>query len=198
MNRSSLSVVFSAFLAFLAPLPAAAQQALPGDNAVFAFGGVMARSHMGEMLLPVLVDYENNVVLGAGYQRFLWDLPYGFRVGVEAGLAGRFGEAASLETWAGGVARHDGLEFANGLRLSPSVTLGLSAVTRTMGMERQREIGDNRSASVVFYFSPELALSHRDSPETEVFWRLHHRSSAWRTLGGGSANATTVGLRHRF
>jgi hypothetical protein len=32
-----------------------------------------------------------------------------------------------------------------------------------------------------------------------MFWRLHHRSGAWNTFGGGgSANATMIGIRTSF
>lgn len=194
--RTTAIAVFTLFLVSLSP-PATAEPAAPGDRNLFFFGGGLTRSHMGEMFNPFAVDYEGNIVVGAGYQHFLLELPHDLSFGVEAGLAARFGEADSLEVWAGGVMRYDGLRLGD-VTISPALTLGVSAVTQTMGREREREIGDGRSGRLLFYLSPEINLSHKSNPDLEVFWRLHHRSSAWRTLGGGSANATTIGLRHSF
>jgi hypothetical protein len=200
--RFASHVALATLLSCVFTLPVNAQDAADGatnlDQNVFMFGGQMARSHMGEMFLPIGAEYEDNYVAGAGYQHFVLELPHDIRVGYEVGAALRFGETDSAEAWAGAVIRYEGLETEDGLRLTPALTAGISAVSQTMGKEAEREAGDGRSAQVLFYLSPELSISHRDNPQTEFFWRLHHRSSGWRTLGGGSANATTVGLRHHF
>jgi hypothetical protein len=89
--------------------------------------------------------------------------------------------------------------IADTLRITPALTFGASAVTDTMGVEAEREAGDGLPGDLLFYLSPEISVSAADHPETEMFWRLHHRSGAWNTFGGGgSANATMIGIRTSF
>lgn len=174
----------------------------PGfDHAVFAFGGRVAESDILAMANPFTAEYDDNFAVGAGYQRFVLEWPRGLHIGLEAGVAGRFGRSTSAEAWGGPVVRYDGLELFGTVRLSPAVTVGLSAVTDAMdswegGNERDRD-GD---ATLLFYFGPELSVSLARYPKTEVFWRLHHRSGAWGTLGKmhGGANVQTIGVRRRF
>jgi hypothetical protein len=95
----------------------------PFDEAFFGFA---ARTNSG--LNPFAFDdYEDNYVFGIGYQRF-HGTPDGVRVGLEVGLAGRFGELNSAEIWGGIVGRID-FELFDVIRLSPAFTFGLSAVT---------------------------------------------------------------------
>lgn len=168
------------------------------DDAIFVLGGAYSPSTFDQLFWPFNDDYESNYVLGAGYQHFFLDLDHDIRFGTEVGAAIRFGEKTTGEAWAGVVTRYDGLVIADTLRIAPSLTFGLSAVTDTMGREAEREIEEGGSSQFVFYLSPEISFSNPDHPELEAFWRLQHRSSAWGTLGVGSGNATTVGLRYHF
>jgi hypothetical protein len=75
---------------------------------------------------------------------------------------------------------------------------GFSAVTNAMpGREGSNESERNGDATLLFYLGPELNLSLVSRPNVEIFWRLHHRSGAWGTLGDmhGAANVQTVGLK---
>ena len=97
-------------------LPAAATTDY--DRDVFFFGGRMTSAPFGQSFNPFNPWYENNFIVGGGYQQFPFRFPYDFRLGVEAGLAGRFGDGNSLEVWGGGVIRYDGFtigdQFGNG------------------------------------------------------------------------------------
>lgn len=169
------------------------------DQKIFIFGGRMGASHEGEMLNPFTAEYENAIVLGGGYQHFLVEPVENFKLGIEAGAAVRTGAETTGEVWAGVVGRYDGFVIADTLRITPALTFGASAVTDTMGVEAEREAGDGLPGDLLFYLSPEISVSAADHPETEMFWRLHHRSGAWNTFGGGgSANATMIGIRTSF
>ncbi|SDG64469.1 hypothetical protein [Pelagibacterium luteolum] len=170
-----------------------------GDQSVFIMGGVMGAGHELEMLNPFTAEYEDAIVLGGGYQYFFYEPFDGVRVGAEVGAVARIGETTTGEAWAGIVTKHDGVVVGDTIRLSPSVTFGGSVVTGTMGVEAQRAEGDGLPGEVLFYLSPEISVSHVDNPNTEAFWRLHHRSGAWNSFGGGgSANATMIGVRTSF
>jgi hypothetical protein len=134
------------------------------------------------------------------YQHLFWRQNQ-LNFGIEAGLAGRFGDRDAAEFWSGAVARYDGLVLFESVHVSPAFTFGLSAVTDTLeGREERREVGKDGDATLLFYMGPELNFSTPSHPEIELFARVHHRSGAWGTLGDmhGAANATVIGFRRRF
>ena len=202
MSRVDQLRVVSAFASALvaASSMAYASEAKPtvSDKAVFGFGGVVTADDDN----PFTFSYEDNFVLGLGYQRFLYDWNQDrLNLGIEVGLAGRFGDRNSAELWGGAVARYDGLVLFERVRISPAFTFGLSAVTDTLeGREEHSEISEDGDATLLFYMGPELNISLPSHPEIEVFARVHHRSGAWGTLGDmhGAANASVIGFRRRF
>jgi hypothetical protein len=170
------------------------------DQSVFGFGGAMVDGDMAESTNPFGVGYENHPIFGIGYQYF----PYSvgdLKFGLEAGLAGRFHGNTNAEIWGGVVGRYEGIQIANTINIIPSFTFGISHVTETMeGREKKNEEERNGDASTLFYLGPELSFSTVSRPELEVFWRLHHRSGAWGTLGDmhGGSNANVLGVRYNF
>lgn len=190
---ATIAVVTPAFAQFdTSPVPSE-------DQKVFIFGGRMGESDMAGMLNPFTAEYEEAIVLGGGYQHFLIEPIEDLKFGLEAGAAVRTGEETTGEVWGGVVGRYDGFVVGDTLRISPSLTFGASAVTGTMGTEAEREAIDGLPGDFLFYLSPEISFSTVENPSSEVFWRLHHRSGAWNTFGGGgSANATTIGIRTSF
>lgn len=171
-----------------------------GDQAVFGFGGFLTKDDMLSSADPVRVRYEGNAIFGGGFQSF-GPRRGALQFGLEVGVAARVGGHVSHEVWGGGVLRHDGYSLGRDLRLVPAFTAGLSRVTSThRGREADLQERYQGSASTLFYLGPELALSRPSAPNTEVFWRLHHRSGGWRTLGNmrGAMNANVIGLRYRF
>ncbi len=162
-------------------------------------GGRMAQSDFVQTLFPLTTEYENAIILGVGYQHFLYQPVDDFQLGVEIGVAARLGSKTTGEIWGGLVARYEGFVIDETFRITPSLTIGGSFVTDTMGVEAEREANDGLPGDFLFYFSPEISISTIETPETEVFWRVHHRSGAWNTFGGGgSANAMMIGVRTSF
>jgi len=168
---------------------------------VFVFGGRYYSEYIENGLNPFKPAYENNYFVGAGYQRFLPGDWHQWRLGLEVGLAARFGDTTSAEMWAGGVARFDGIVLGN-VRISPAITLGISAESGPVGVEtvHAQEVPGGGDPALLFYMGPEINLSWADNPDLEVFWRIQHRSGAWNTLGNmrDGANATAVGMRWKF
>ncbi|WP_051213943.1 hypothetical protein [Maritalea myrionectae] len=171
------------------------------DESVFIFGGRYHKGYFGHSFTPNPIP-ENNYGIAVGYQRFFKTDPTGWNWGLETGVAGRFGEdPATAELWAGGVGRYNGWVLGDSIRVSPSLTLGLSVVTDTFGIAKEREEAQDKSAKLLFYVGPEISFSHVDNPEYEVFWRAQHRSGAWGTTGLApvdGANAAMVGFRYKF
>ncbi|CDP50505.1 hypothetical protein [Paradevosia shaoguanensis] len=197
-----LAAVSAGFLALLT-VPAVAGNSVGSinpldDQAIFVFGGRYYEETFFTGMQPWAVTYENNFVLGGGYQQFWLNHPTGLRIGGEAGAALRMGDSFSGEAWAGIVARFDGLVLGDTVRIAPSVTFGLTAETAPVGIEAGNRGGGD--STLLFYIGPELNVSWVDHPETEVFWRIHHRSGAWGTLGNmaDGANASSFGVRWKF
>jgi hypothetical protein len=167
----------------------------PFDESFFGFGGLTQVD-----FLPLPGNrFEDNVVVGVGYQR-LWGPPGGWRYGGEAGVAARFGGSASFEFWAGVVGRYEFTIFDR-FRLSPALTFGFSVASGTLDdMEAHRVWERTGNNTLLFYMAPEISIAPLDNPQLEFFWRTHHRSGAWGTLGNmaGGADVMTVGVRYHF
>ena len=170
------------------------------DSSVFVFGGVYSSESIGETLNLIGTDYQDAYMLGGGYQHFFLGQENGFQAGLETGVALRKGPDVSGEAWAGIVLRSDGFYQNEQIKLSASVTGGLSLITNPLDVEVAREISRDGDSTFLFYMAPEVSISTADNPNMEAFWRLQHRSGGWNTLGhmGEGANANTIGLRWKF
>ena len=179
---------------------AATGNAFADDQNLFAFGGRYTDQYFEYTFNPFAVSYEDNYVLGAGYQQFALGHDGGLKLGVELGAALRLGNQMSGEIWAGPVLRADGLIQTEQVKVSVSATAGLSVTTGTIGIERDREIEMGGDSTLLYYLGPEVSVSFADNPDVEYFARVHHRSGGWETLGNmrDGANAATVGMRWKL
>jgi len=180
------------------PQPAMAQS--DADQAVFVFSGRFTNQYFEHAFNPLTVGYEDNYVAGLAYQRFFLGQDDGFKLGGELGAALRFGNQGSIELWAGPVLRADRFIKMDLFTLSASVTAGLSLTSDTIGIEEQREIDSNGDTTLLYFLAPEVSFATTAQPGVEYFWRIHHRSGGWETLGNlrDGANATTLGVRWSF
>lgn len=169
-------------------------------NAVFGFVGPFTRGNMGDSLNIGGVEYDDTYIVALGYSRDLWHPGWGFVLGAEFGVGWRFGDGTSPEFWGGAVLRHVGVVFFDFLRVSLGATAGLSVVPNPIGTEQERETVRGGNASLLFYLSPEIALSVLRYTNLEIFYRLHHRSGGREVLGGmgEGSNANVIGVRYRF
>ena len=198
---AALTILATALGSSALPALAAEASATLPDQAVFAFGGRYVNAYIENSLVPFVANYEDNFVLGGGYQQFVLEPLPQLRLGLELGVALRGGAGiVSGEAWGGAVARYDGFHLGENLRVSPSITVGLSTITNPIGVEADRARTLNADPTLLFFMAPELSMATLDNPDTEYFIRLQHRSGAWGTLGGMSdgANAQVLGVRHHF
>ena len=200
----------------LSPFKLASQPNL--KQSVFGFAGRTNSGNLGDTFVfgvgaPQRIFYDNYIVGGA-YQRDFLQFNSGILVGAEIGLADRFGNykvccdtvtysnavTHSAELWGGVSFRHQGVALFDWVRISPGFVFGLSAVSSPIGQEGLHQIDNRGSAAVLFYLGFDLAFALTSLPDTELVFRLQHRSGAYGTLGGMKEgnNASTIGIRQRF
>jgi hypothetical protein len=199
-----------------APPPVVAS--VPPPNSIFVFAGRMSTTDNWSTMIfnlnePNRTVYWDNWIVGGAYARELWRPGLGLVFGVEIGIADRFGNykecctepiprgwVHSAELWAGFSIGHSGAVVA-GLLIRPTLVVGLSAVTNSIGSEKSQalEKGVN-NAPLLFYLGPELAISLVSHPNWEFVYRLQHRSGLYGTIGvlGEGYNANVFGVRYRF
>jgi hypothetical protein len=183
-------------LAALAATPSQAEPITDGSN-VFIFAGRFQDEWVWETAAFWRPHYEDNYFVGAGYQTFVAELPANFHLGVELGVGLRVGAQASAEIWTGAVLKNDGVTIGD-VTISPAITGGISMVSDTIGVETERAASIERNVPVLFYMGPEIALSHADFPDLELFARIHHRSGGYGVIAEiDGSNAATVGLRFK-
>jgi hypothetical protein len=209
MNRSCfVHIGTMLILAFGMASPSAAQSAgfvhwadevdKPVDQNFFLLGGRFQDEWIWDTPAVLADHYENNYFLGLGYQRFFYHSDNHYKIGAEVGVGIRAGDATSAELWGGFVLRNDGVTIGD-FTVSPAMTVGLSAVTHTIGVETQRANAIGSEVPVLFYFGPEIAISNRNLPDLELITRIQHRSGGYGTIAKiDGSNAATVGLRWKF
>jgi hypothetical protein len=170
----------------------------PPPNGVLLFVGQFTTVDVYRSLLPT-APHESNYIAGGAYERDFFQ-KWGFALGTEIGAAERFGMGKSVEVWGGLNVRYTAFVFLNSVRIIPGITFGLSAITRPVGIEAEREAAVQGDARLLGYLGPELAVSFVNFPNLEFVYRLQHRSGANGTLGklSDTANANVFGLRFRF
>jgi len=200
----------------LIPFKLASQPNL--KQSVFGFAGRTNSGNLGDTFAfgvgaPQRIFYDNYIVGGA-YQRDFYQFNSGILIGVEVGLADRFGNYRiccdtvaysngvmnSAELWGGVSFRHQGVALFDLVRISPGFVFGLSAISTPIGQESLHQIDHRGSANVLFYLGFDLAFALATLPNTELVFRIQHRSGAYGTLGGMKEgnNANVIGIRQRF
>lgn len=200
MNRFLKAVPTAVLIAAPSASPSAGPEDTVPDNAAFVFGGALTADDIQRSASPLTVDYESNGIIGTGLRSFFYDLDW-VKIGGEVGLALRFGKNTTGEIWVGPLARLNSLRLSDNLFIAPSLTVGLSVVSEAqLGREAELEQRYDGDAQLLFYLSPEIGVSFREDAPLEIFWRLHHRSGASKTLGNmkGATNANVIGVRYRF
>jgi hypothetical protein len=106
----------------------------------------------------------------------------------------------SAELWGGASFRTQGLALLDTVRISPGLVFGLSLISNPIGQEGEHQIVNQGSAKILFYLGFDLAFALTKLRDTELVFRIQHRSGAYGTLGGlrEGNNANVIGIRQRF
>jgi len=211
LSSAHISAAADLFLPRLAAAPVSAPAPAEFDRDVFFFGGRFHDGYFGSSFAPWTASFENNYVVGGGYQQFFarWGVA---RFGAEIGIADRFstdaapayGATNSVEGWAGLVTRFDGWDLGP-VHITPALTAGISVASGLIGAEAQRNAQPHNDrlsdgGHFLYYLGPELDFSlPAVNPDMEVFWRAQHRSGGFGTIADlDGSNADTIGVRWKF
>ena len=100
-----------------------------GEQSVLMFGGALTTDNMSDSLNSFGSNYDGGIA-GIAYDRDFWKPGAGLALSGEIGLAGRLVDGGSAEFWGGARIRRPFV--FGGLCVTPALTVGLSAVTRSI------------------------------------------------------------------
>jgi hypothetical protein len=174
--------------------------ASPPSNSVLIFGGQFTTDDMGGSLNPFSARHENQRIVAAAYEHDFYHAPNDLVVGAEIGAGYRFGLGNSEELWAGVNIRHTGFVLFGLVRIAAGITVGVSAVTNSAGIEAERQAMDHGNGQLLAYLGPELTMALLKYPNLELVYRVQHRSGAFGLIANfiEGANANVFGIRYRF
>lgn len=171
----------------------------PGEWAVTVYGGFVSDNSFSRLVLtPWDSEVETDIPwLGGSLSRRIatWGPSLSFEL--EAGAGYRFGSEKTGEFWGVVYARYDGLPWNDIVYTTLAVSSGLNLATRNSDIEKGKSNGGSR---LLHYFSPEITFASPEDKNTELVFRLHHRSGVFGLFDGVSSgiNTVTFGLRQHF
>jgi hypothetical protein len=96
--------------------------------------------------------------------------------------------------------RTNGVALFDTVQVSPGFVFGSSLISNPIGQEGKHQIAHQGSDKALFYLGFDLAFALAKLPDTELVFRIQHRSGAYGTLGAmrEGNNANVVAIRQRF
>ena len=141
------------------------------------------------------------IFLGGAVSYQLFHFWRDFTGELEIGAGKHFPHSGALEGWTAVFFRYHGLPWRDRLIITLAASTGLSYVDRLpYSEENATHEGDRPKSKLLHYFAPEIAFALPESPQRELFVRLHHRSGVFGAFGGvhGGADVVTLGYRLKF
>ena len=143
-------------------------------------------------------DSGDHLVAAAG-SRVAWEFWGRWTLEPELGVGQRYGRQSATEIWGALFFRFHGFPWDRYLLTTVAVSTGMNWASEVTEVERERA-DDGEGSQWMHYFSPEVTFALPGHPETELLFRIHHRSGVFGLVSDahGGAQYTTVGLRFRF
>ena len=178
----------------------------PGSIMVFGGVGAGRETLATIMFQPWDIDsgaLDDSGFAGVAMSRQLVRFWQHFWLEAEMGAGFRFEPAEDYynpELWGAIYLKFDGFPWNDTLRTAVGVSTGLNWIKEIPKSEvRYGRWAPPDGAVLQHYLSPEVAFSLPETPENELVFRLHHRSTGhglfWNARTG--SNVVTVGLRFR-
>jgi hypothetical protein len=187
-----------------------------GECGVAVYGGTFLETDMREVFgglfganrftPPHEFDFNDDGIVAAAISRRFANFAGVIDFEAEAGVAQRFGEDTESEVWAAFYARWTYFPWNRWIRTTMAVSTGLNYASSVSQLELAQGRAGASGSKLLNFLSPELTLALPEAPNTELLFRLHHRSGGREIVGnipyfngtGGASQYLTVGLRRRF
>jgi hypothetical protein len=173
-----------------------------GDCAVAVFAGRYIEDSMVDIFFDPIPPWQweltNDRFVGFAASREVGKF---WRIDLEPeiGIGQRFGDQSETELWAALYFRYRGFPWDKYLVTSFALSTGLNWATGISDVEQDRA-RDGEGSQLMHYFAPEITFALPSHPNTELLFRIHHRSGVFGLISDawGGAQYATVGLRVRF
>ncbi|MTI45216.1 hypothetical protein JM93_01401 [Roseibium hamelinense] len=157
----------------------------------------MSSEALGDVLL-FNQAYEDAAFLGGavGYELYRNSL---FSVELEAGTGALIGDSNGPQVWGALYGRWNSFPWNDTVKTSIALSTGVNYTFKRMQFEVDNAAPD-QNRKLLHYFSPEVTFALPDHPDTELVFRVHHRSAVFGLFNCSrcGSDTPTVGLRHRF
>jgi hypothetical protein len=168
------------------------------------FGGASAgRTRMIELVVaPWSGDYADNYFVGAAATRRLARFNANWTVDLEIGAGYRFMQVNAPEAWTAVFLRYDGFPWNNRITTTVGMGTGVSLVERVSEIEKDAGAhhGHPNGSKLLQYLAPEITFAAPERRNSDLVFRVHHRSGVFGTYDGirGGSNVVTLGFRQRW
>lgn len=178
-----------------------------GDCAVSLYGGTYVEDSLSKILVtrpefPTTWDYvtDDHLIATAFSREAGWLWSRHVSLEPEIGIGQRSGRQSATELWGALFFRYHGFPWDGVLRTTVALSTGLNWASELTAVERDRNQNDGKGSHWLHFLAPEVTFSLPDHPDTELLFRLHHRSGIFGLINGASGGAqyATVGFRVRF
>ncbi|MFQ8431078.1 hypothetical protein [Amaricoccus sp. W119] len=208
--RRSLAGLLALALALVATGPVAAWSPdeffsrCENDCAFSLFAGDYIEDSLNDMLLmrppPTGWDFtDEDQFVGLAFSRRTRLYARHFTFEPEFGVGQRYGRQDVTEVWGALFLRYQGLPWDAYLPTTFAVSTGLNWASEISETERERA-RDGKGDNLMHYLAPEVTFALPDAPDSQLFFRIHHRSGVFGLVNDahGGAHYGTIGLRIWF
>lgn len=171
-----------------------------GEWAATIYGGFASENRFSKILLtPWEAELETDTPwIGGSLSKRIgtWGKSIAFEL--EGGAGYRFGDEDTGEVWGALYVRYDNFFWNDTVYTTLAASTGLNYASRISPIERDKNDGDG--SKLLHFFAPEVTFARPEDKNTELVFRLHHRSGVFGLFNGVSSgtNIPTIGLRKRF
>ena len=210
MNGQATALAAALAAACLAAAPAAAWtpsdlfKPCEGDCAVAIYAGVYIEDSLTDVWsspsFPWDWDYaSDDHLVATTVSRVTWEFWNHWTMEPELGIGQRTGRESATEIWRAFFFRYHGFPWDKYLLTTMALSTGMNWASEVTDVEQERA-NDDKGSQWMHFFAPEVTFALPSHPNTELLFRIHHRSGVFGLVSEafGGAQYATVGLRFRF
>lgn len=175
-----------------------------GDCAVAVYSGRQLLDGLEEVLLtqpqfPTGWSYDDEQFVGVALSRRAGTVLSRVDLEPELGFGQRFGVQDEWEAWGALYFRYRGFPWDDFLTTTVALSTGLNYASDVSEIESEKARRGNGDR-VMHFFSPEVTFALPRYPDTELLFRIHHRSGVFGLVSEafGGMQYATFGLRVRY